>query len=180
MPSASRIARGQGLGRRQPGAAHGVPHAWWPPGTPPGGASNAICTTDHVTKGMDEAFDDLLQGARGIHPAILSKGGLGPALRALARPAPPRRTGPPAAPEPAARADRGRRLLRHLGVPHDVLEVTITDDGTGGAEPGRGSGLVGLVDRVEANGGRLTVSSPPGRGTTLTVRLPLSGPSADM
>ena len=60
-----------------------------------------------------------------------------------------------------------------------VLELTIHDDGAGGAEPGRGSGLIGLIDRVEAIGGKLAVSSPPGEGTTMEVRLPLGGPSPD-
>lgn len=58
----------------------------------------------------------------------------------------------------------------------DVLEVSIGDDGTGGADPGGGSGPAGLTDRVEAIGGKLAVSSPPGSGTTLTVRLPLREP----
>ncbi|MGW3307999.1 hypothetical protein ACWDG9_15600 [Streptomyces sp. NPDC001073] len=54
-----------------------------------------------------------------------------------------------------------------------VLEVTIADDGVGGADLGHGSGLIGLVDRLEAIGGRLRVTGPPGEGTTLVVRLPL-------
>jgi signal transduction histidine kinase len=53
------------------------------------------------------------------------------------------------------------------------LLVTIHDDGRGGADPAKGSGLRGLVDRVAAVGGRLTVTSPPGHGTTLRVELPL-------
>jgi signal transduction histidine kinase len=52
------------------------------------------------------------------------------------------------------------------------LEVTIADDGTGGADAGKGSGLRGLVDRVTAVGGQLEVSSPPGQGTRLSARLP--------
>jgi len=52
------------------------------------------------------------------------------------------------------------------------LLVTIADDGVGGAEFDRGSGLRGLLDRVQAVGGRLDVSSPPGKGTRLSVRLP--------
>ncbi|MER6205247.1 hypothetical protein [Streptomyces sp. NPDC001642] len=55
----------------------------------------------------------------------------------------------------------------------DFLEVTIADDGVGGADLGHGSGLIGLVDRLEAIGGRLRVTGPPGEGTTLVVRLPL-------
>jgi len=56
-----------------------------------------------------------------------------------------------------------------------VLRVRVRDDGNGGAAFGRGSGLVGLRDRVEALGGRITLHSPPGAGTTLKVHLPLGG-----
>jgi hypothetical protein len=58
-----------------------------------------------------------------------------------------------------------------------VLRVRAPDDGRGGADPAGGSGLVGLTDRVEALGGRLTVESPPGAGTALQVALPLTAPS---
>ena len=155
---------------------------------------------EHVGKGLDDAFQDLLQVARGIHPAILSKGGLGPALRSLAR-----RSAVPVELDLKLPADR---LPEHLevavyyvtsecltnAVKHahacvvevaaqtrdGFLELTIRDDGVGGAEPGRGSGLIGLIDRVEAIGGKLAVGSPPGEGTTLDVRLPLGGPSPDL
>ncbi|WP_328746325.1 PAS domain S-box protein [Streptomyces sp. NBC_00285] len=150
----------------------------------------------HVGKGLDDAFQDLLQVARGIHPAILSKGGLGPALRSLAR-----RSAVPVALDlklPAARlpeqlevaayyvtseclANTAKhahaRVVEVAAKTRDgFLELTIRDDGVGGADPGRGSGLIGLTDRVEAIGGRLAVGSPPGEGTTLDVRLPLGGP----
>ncbi|MEU6350529.1 PAS domain S-box protein [Streptomyces sp. NPDC047072] len=154
----------------------------------------------HVGKGLDDAFQDLLQVARGIHPAILSKGGLGPALRSLAR----RSAVPveldlrlPATRLPerlevaayyvtsecltnAAKHAHARVVHVEAEVRDGVLVLTIRDDGVGGAEPGRGSGLIGLIDRVEAIGGRLAVGSPPGEGTTLDVRLPLEGPSPDM
>ncbi|MCW2515061.1 MAG: two-component system sensor kinase, partial [Mycobacterium sp.] len=55
------------------------------------------------------------------------------------------------------------------------LFVVIRDDGVGGADPSRGSGLIGLIDRIEAVDGTLTVISPPGRGTTLQMELPVSG-----
>lgn len=58
------------------------------------------------------------------------------------------------------------------------LRILVQDDGVGGANPGRGSGLVGLADRVEAIGGKLTVDSPPAGGTTLRIDLPLSGVEA--
>ena len=58
-----------------------------------------------------------------------------------------------------------------------VLHVSVRDDGRGGADFGRGSGLAGLKDRIEALGGRISLHSPPGAGTTLQIALPLSGPT---
>ncbi|MEU6377842.1 nitrate- and nitrite sensing domain-containing protein [Streptomyces sp. NPDC046909] len=154
----------------------------------------------HVGKGLDDAFQDLLQVARGIHPAILSKGGLGPALRSLARRSavpveldlrlPPARL--PERLEVAAyyvtsecltnatKHAHARVVQVDAEIRDDWLELVIRDDGVGGAEPGRGSGLIGLIDRVEAVGGKLDVTSPPGEGTTMAVRLPLNPPPADV
>ena len=56
------------------------------------------------------------------------------------------------------------------------LHLTVTDDGIGGAEPKQGTGLIGLIDRVEALGGKLTVESPPWRGTRLQADFPLGEP----
>ena len=56
-----------------------------------------------------------------------------------------------------------------------VVRATVTDDGAGGAALGGGSGLIGLVDRVEALGGRLALDSPPGQGTALSIELPVAG-----
>ncbi|MEU6260613.1 PAS domain S-box protein [Streptomyces sp. NPDC047043] len=151
---------------------------------------------EHIAKGLEDTFEDLLQVARGIHPAILSKGGLGPALRALARRSslpveldlrlPPGRLAEQTevavyyvASEcltNAAKYARADVVQVEARTHDDVLELTIRDDGVGGAEPGRGSGLIGLNDRVEAIGGKLEVDSPPGEGTTVHVRLPLGGP----
>jgi signal transduction histidine kinase len=55
-----------------------------------------------------------------------------------------------------------------------ALSATIEDDGHGGADVGAGSGLIGLIDRVEALGGQLVLESPPGRGTRIAIELPLS------
>ncbi|MEW2410092.1 PAS domain S-box protein [Streptomyces griseoviridis] len=150
----------------------------------------------HVGKGLEDASHDLLQVARGIHPAILSKGGLGPALRSLARRCavpveldlrlPARRL--PERVEVAAYYVVSECLTNAVKHAHarvvtvdahardGVMELTVRDDGGGGAEPGRGSGLIGLVDRVEAIGGRLDLHSPPGEGTVLRIRAPLDGP----
>lgn len=151
---------------------------------------------DQLAKGLDDTFQDLLQVARGIHPSVLSRGGLGPALRSLARRS--------AIPMELDLAFAGARFPEQVevaayyvtsesltnAVKHarasvvtvvaeeraGVLQLVIRDDGVGGAEPDKGSGLIGLIDRVEAIGGRLTIASPPGSGTTLSVRLPLSPP----
>jgi signal transduction histidine kinase len=59
----------------------------------------------------------------------------------------------------------------------DTLLLSVADDGRGGADPAAGTGLRGLVDRAEALGGSLTIDSPPGRGTTITLRFPLAEPA---
>ncbi|WP_200307183.1 PAS domain S-box protein [Streptomyces adelaidensis] len=161
------------------------------------GSSELAQQLTHLGKGLDDTFQDLLQVARGIHPSVLSKGGLGPALRTLARRC--------AVPVELDLGFVGARFSEQVevaayyvtsecltnAVKHarasvvtvaaeehsGVLELVIRDDGVGGAEPDKGSGLIGLIDRVEAIGGRLTVASPPGGGTTLRVRLPLTPPA---
>lgn len=65
-----------------------------------------------------------------------------------------------------------------IDVAGDVVRVEIRDDGVGGADPGGGSGLTGLFDRVDAGGGRLRISSPPGQGTTIEATLPIGAPYA--
>jgi signal transduction histidine kinase len=130
--------------------------------------------------------------SRGIHPSILSEGGLGPALRALAR----RSTIPVAldvttkrrlaepieaaayfvASEALANATKHAQASRidvSLAPRDGVLLLSIRDDGVGGADSRHGSGLVGLHDRIEALGGTIRIESPPGAGTLLVVALPL-------
>jgi signal transduction histidine kinase len=147
---------------------------------------------DRVAEGLGEALDDLRELSRGIHPAILSEGGLGPALKALAR----RSVVPvdldvhlqgrlPAPVEVAAYYVVAEALANaakhaHAAVAHvDVraragrLRLSVGDDGVGGADPARGSGLVGLSDRVQALGGTITVHSPVSEGTTLLIDLPV-------
>jgi PAS domain S-box-containing protein len=145
-----------------------------------------------VAEGLGEALEELRELSRGIHPAILSEGGLGPALRALAR-----RSAIPveldvdlearlAAPVEVAAyyvvaealtnaAKHAHATVVHVGVRANEggLRVSVGDDGVGGADPARGSGLVGLSDRVQALGGTLTVGSPAGQGTTLRIDLPV-------
>jgi len=138
------------------------------------------------------AVKELRELARGIHPALLSERGLGPALEALASrcPVPVEISGVPEGPlcrpvESAAyyitaealtnvaKYAHARTARVELAVEDDTLRVQIRDDGIGGADPTIGTGLRGLHDRVEALDGRLEVESPPGAGTTVSVELPL-------
>ncbi len=155
----------------------------------------------HVTRlreGLAEAADDLRELSHGIHPAILSEGGLRPALGTLARrtPLPVELDLPPLGrlPEPvevctyyvvsealtnAIKHARATVVVVRLDHDEAWLRLDVRDDGVGGVDARRGSGLVGLSDRVHALGGTLDVSSPAGEGTTLRVRVPLNaGPDA--
>jgi signal transduction histidine kinase/PAS domain-containing protein len=146
----------------------------------------------HATNGLASGLDELVEISRGIHPAILAEGGLGPALKNLARRSPVpvdlelRAATRLAAPvevavyyvvsealtNAAKHADASVVLVAVEA--HDgVLELTIRDDGRGGADARRGSGLIGLADRIDALGGTLDVASPVGQGTRLRISLPL-------
>jgi signal transduction histidine kinase len=138
------------------------------------------------------SLQELRDLARGIHPAILSDRGLLEALEAMTARTPlpidlqvePGRR----APEPVELAayylvsEALANTLKHshatsVGVSvarrGRQLVVEVADDGAGGADPVTGSGLRGLTDRIEALGGRLELSSPPGAGTTLRAEIPL-------
>ncbi|HEY2441093.1 MAG TPA: histidine kinase, partial [Solirubrobacteraceae bacterium] len=142
-------------------------------------------------------FDEVRELARGIHPRILSSGGLGPALATLAR-----RCSIPVtvdmqtdarwaenvevtayyvASEALANAAKHAHAS-NVGVTVSAddrwIVLTIRDDGVGGADPSGGSGLIGLLDRVTALGGALTVHSDAGAGTVLTARIPIAEPSS--
>jgi predicted ATPase/signal transduction histidine kinase len=143
------------------------------------------------------ALEELRETARGIHPAILAKGGLGPALKTLARRSPVpvsldirAEPGLPQHAEVSAYylvAEALTNVAKHARAsavtvtiesdPGDtVLRVTVRDDGVGGADFTQGSGLTGLKDRVEAIGGRIDVDSPRGAGTSLRAEIPLRDP----
>ena len=143
--------------------------------------------------GLAEVSDDLQEISRGMHPAILSKGGLGPAIRTLARRsavpvdlhvAVDRRL--PETAEVAAYyvvAEALTNAAKHaqasevrVSCEADAanLSLKIQDDGIGGADLSRGSGLIGLKDRVEAVGGWLEVASIAGQGTCLSATIPFA------
>lgn len=145
-----------------------------------------------IATGLADAVEELQELSRGIHPAILSRGGLGPALRTLARRSPiPVEldiTADTRLPEPievaayyvasealanATKHAQASRVDVSLATRDRSLLLSIRDNGVGGADPARGSGLVGLTDRVEALGGSIRVRSRPGDGTHITAELPL-------
>ena len=146
-----------------------------------------------TTRGLSEVLEDLQEISRGIHPAILSKGGVESALKALARrSAVPVEldvragSGLPAPVEVALyyivsealtnAAKHADASVVHVDVEASdgIVRLSIRDDGIGGADPHRGgSGLFGLRDRVEALGGEIEIASPVGSGTTMHVTLPV-------
>jgi signal transduction histidine kinase len=146
-----------------------------------------------LAEGLKDASDELREVSRGIHPTILTEAGLGPALRALAR-----RSNVPIdvdvrlderLPEPIEAAayyiasEALTNVAKHaeanivqLSAAYDngILTLEIRDDGIGGVDIGRGSGILGLTDRAEALGGTISIASPPGGGTMLSVRLAIT------
>jgi signal transduction histidine kinase len=140
--------------------------------------------------GLAEVSDDLQEISRGMHPAILSKGGLGPALRTLAR-----RSAVPVdlhvavaqrlaetaevaayyvvaeALTNAAKHAQANEVRVSCEADAAILSLKIQDDGVGGADLSRGSGLIGLKDRFEAVGGRLEITSIAGHGTCLSATI---------
>lgn len=152
---------------------------------------------DHAVAEATGALNELSEIARGIHPAILAERGLAPALKMLAR-----RSPVPVdlqvhvnerLPEPvevsayyviaealtnAAKHARASTVSVQIEVVGDVLLLAVRDDGAGGADFTRGTGLAGLKDRVEALGGRIFLDSPLGAGTSLRVELPLTASTA--
>ena len=155
---------------------------------PPAARELLATARDDLALGLDE----LRELARGIHPVVLTERGLGPALDALLSRAPVRvdiealpdeRLSPQV--EAAAYyivseaitnvtkyADASSATVA-IRRRNGTATVTVADDGAGGADPSRGSGLRGLTARVEALNGRLTVDSPPGAGTRIEAEIPL-------
>jgi signal transduction histidine kinase len=145
-----------------------------------------------AAKSVGDIGDELRQISRGVHPDILSKGGIGAAIKMLARRCPiPVELAVPAGPQMpewlevaiyyvvsealtnAAKHSRASRVQVGFEVVDAVLHLSVRDDGVGGADPAVGSGLIGLRDRVEAFGGTIEVASTPGAGTHLHVALPI-------
>jgi PAS domain S-box-containing protein len=145
-----------------------------------------------TARGVNEVLDEVHEISRGIHPAVLTTGGLRPALRTLAR-----RSSVaveldlhidcslPKAVEVASYfvvSEALTNVAKHaeasyvqveLEARDAVVELTIRDDGVGGADSRKGSGLLGIRDRVDALGGTIDIVSPPGGGTGLSIKIPV-------
>ena len=151
---------------------------------------NTAHMLDGSIESLRQALDELRSLARGIHPTILVQAGLAPAIRSLAErcPIPVEIRGDMERLEPrleaalyfvaaeaitnAVKHSRGQRICVHLRRRSQWACVDVSDDGVGGADPSRGSGLVGLSDRVAAVGGRLNVQSNQLHGTSLHAEVP--------
>jgi signal transduction histidine kinase len=151
-----------------------------------------IASLEQASEDARQALAELRELARGIHPAILTDSGLDAAAESLAD-----RSDVPAVLESATgeryspvvertayfvvsealaninKYARATRAMIQLGREGDTLTVQVSDDGVGGADPARGSGLRGLADRLSAVDGSLEVDSPPGGGTKLVARIPV-------
>jgi len=144
-----------------------------------------------ISADLSEVLDELRRIARGIHPAVLTEGGLEPALRALARRSPvpveldvqlhgrmPDRVEVAAyylvseALTNVAKHSQASVVRVEVMIDEGSLSLAIRDDGIGGADITRGSGLLGLSDRVETFGGTIEIASPSGGGTAISARLP--------
>jgi len=158
----------------------------------PTGLDELRADVDRVAEGLKAAVEELREMSRGIHPAVLTEGGLVPALKALGR-----RSAVPVKLDAAIEhrlpdqveiaayytlSEAITNASKHAGagqlwvsmrLEDEVLHLSIRDDGAGGADPSRGSGLIGLADRIEALGGKLELKSPPGTGTLIAAELPI-------
>ena len=147
-----------------------------------------------IARGLTGVFDRVREISHGIHPAVLSERGLQPALKALGRrsavpveldlgagrrlPGPVEVAAYYAVSEALANAAKHAQasvVQVELDTSGAILRLAVRDDGVGGADPARGSGLVGLSDRIEALGGTLQLTSPAGDGTTLLIEIPVKG-----
>jgi len=148
---------------------------------------------ERIRNELEAVLEDVRELSHGLHPALLSQAGLGPSLRALARRSPiPVKLDVGVSERPsestetavyyaisealanAAKHARASEVSVVLTTSGSEIRAIIEDDGRGGAEVSAGSGLVGLIDRIEALGGRFALDSPPGHGTRISIEMPLT------
>lgn len=155
------------------------------------GDSAAVSELESATGQLKDALKELRNLAQGVHPAVLTRAGIGPALRGLAElsPIPVEIKAAPAERYPekieaavyfvvsealANAAKHSAARLVEISVRRDnsCLAIDVSDDGVGGADADRGTGLVGMKDRVSVLGGAVEMWSPPGGGTAVRARIP--------
>jgi PAS domain S-box-containing protein len=152
----------------------------------------AAALLEEAARELDTGLQELREIARGLHPAILTDRGLLQALQTLAARVPvavdidapeERLPGHIEATVYYIVAEALTNVARHAGADHatvtirdddGILRCEIADDGRGGADISRGTGILGLRDRAEAAGGTLTLTSPPGHGTVVSAAMPLA------
>jgi signal transduction histidine kinase len=158
----------------------------------PEGADASAELLDSATAELGGALEDLRELARGIHPAVLSERGLGPALESLVTrsrlPVQVERVPGERLPEPVeiavyyVVAEALTNIAKYAAASEVVVAVDrvngcarieIADDGTGGADPAQGTGLRGLADRLALLGGTLEIESPRGAGTRVRAEIPV-------
>jgi signal transduction histidine kinase len=145
-----------------------------------------------VARELEGVLEEIQVFSQGLHPALLSRSGLGPSLKELVRRSPiivDLDVVGSRLPEPVETAvyyfvcEALANTTKHgmasevsitVACAEDSVHAMVADNGIGGAAVGNGSGLTGLVDRVEALGGRLVLDSPPGRGTRISAELPIA------
>jgi signal transduction histidine kinase len=158
----------------------------------PADQQDAQSGLDRIRDELEAVLEDVRELSHGLHPGLLSQAGLGPSLRALARRSPIPVTldvnlneHPSESTETAVYyviSEALANAAKHAGASEVSVVLTtsgseiraiIEDDGGGGAEVSAGSGLIGLIDRIEALGGRFALDSPLGHGTRISIEMPL-------
>jgi len=149
----------------------------------------------YIARGLTTALEEIREISHGIHPAILSSSGLGAALKTLTR-----RAAVPVTVDVAIQAElpdavevaayyvtaeavanaakhaHASQVSVRARIIDETLRLSIRDDGIGGADSAKGSGIIGLNDRIDVLGGKLTLNSPVGSGTAIDVTIPLALP----
>jgi PAS domain S-box-containing protein len=164
----------------------------------PADQQDARSSLERIRHELEAVVEDVRELSRGLHPPLLSQAGLEPSLRALARRSPiPVKLSINVSERPSESTETAvyyvisealANAAKHAGASEISVVLTssrsemraiIEDDGRGGAEASAGSGLVGLIDRVEALGGRFALDSPPDRGTRISIEMPLTAEPID-
>jgi len=164
----------------------------------PADQQDAQSGLERIRHELEAVLEDVRELSHGLHPALLSQAGLGPSLRELARKSPvPVKLNVSVSERPsestetaiyyvisealanAAKHAHASQISVVLTTSGNEIRTIIEDDGSGGAEASAGSGLAGLLDRIEALGGRFALDSPPGHGTRISIEMPLTAEPID-